>query len=138
MLGGCLEGYPGLHESGDYGLSVTGTSEQFRNGSVVFRGTVALQGSLGAGAIVNDVRVVFRGGANETIATTTVGTLSIGTLPDAEPHPRATISVELPEPPEIVILEIGRVETENTIEVYGLRRTQTGEFEAYLLTTVDA
>lgn len=135
LFGGCLEGYPGLHESGNYDLSLNDVTEQPQNGSVLVHGTVELSGSLGSGAIVPDVRIIFVDGTESILSTVEVGTLSIGELAGSDRRIRENITVRLSEYPHSVSIKTGSVQSETEVNIYGMNRTAEGEYEYYVIET---
>lgn len=133
LFGGCLEGYPGLHESGNYDLSLTNVAEQPQNGYVLVHGTIELTGSLGSGAIVPDVRIIFLDETDSILSTVEVGTLSIGELAGSDRRIRENITVRLSEYPHSVLIETGPVQSETEVLIYGMNRTTEGEYEYHVI-----
>lgn len=133
LFGGCLEGYPGLHESGNYDLSLTNVTEKPQNGSVLVHGTIELSGSLGSGAIVPGVRIIFLDETDAILSTIEVGTLSIGELAGSDRRIRENITVRLSEYPHSVSIRTGSVQSESEVIIYGMNRTAEGRYEYHAI-----
>lgn len=106
------------------GVSIEDVTEEQRDGSVAFSGSLEVLDHYSDDFLIEDVRVEFVDEADSVMKTLEVGPIRNTSF-------KAEISTELAHPPRRVLIRTGKIRTGADVDIHQLRRDDDGNLEYF-------